>query len=667
MDIGVDYYPEHWDRKDWEPHARLMTEAGIRIVRLAEFAWSKMEPREGKYDFQWLDDAIAVLRAQQMKIILGTPTASPPPWLAAKHPEILAVNQDGVRTEAGGRRHVCFSSKAYREASRRIVTAMAGHFATHPSVVGWQTDNEIGDPRCWCDLCAGAFREWLKARYGSLQALNAAWGTIFWGQEFSDWNEIPVPREKHAIHGPSIRLDAKRWHSDSVLSFHDAQVEILRKACANHWITHNGMGFYDTVNYWDLAKKLDVMAHDFYPGTHWGEGKHGAPPLDYIRSLKHKPWMVMEQRSGLTGWMDVFNSGDQPGQLRLWSYQAVAHGADSIVYFRWRTSRFGIEQYWHGILDHHGQPGRRYREVSRIGKELGTLGDKLTGAAVETPAGILLDPESRWALDIQKGSPHFSMLGHANLWHRALHRQHLGVEYWHPTDDFSSAKLLVVPTLFLCDEQLAAKLTDYVTNGGTLVLTFRSGVKDAANVVINDRLPGPLKSLAGAIVEEYDAHAGTEQRTVDLLAPLPKAPAKTPAKAEVWCDQLRLQGAKAIAKYADGPFKGSPAASHHAVGKGQVFLIGFQANHAFYDVFIKWLAGKLNLASPFAPSDDIEIMHRRKGKDVFTFVLNHTGQKLPVKLPARTAFRDLITGQRAGQTLTLEPYGVRILAKIQPA
>ena len=339
MLIGADYYPEHWDRSDWEPHAKLMAEGGFKIVRLAEFAWSRMEPREGRFDFSWLDDALGVLRKHNIQAILGTPTAVPPPWTVRKHPEILPVNQDGNRKEAGGRRHYCFSAPVFREYTRRIVTAMAQHYADHPSVLAWQTDNEIGGPRCWCESCAKAFRGWLKTRYESLQNLNASWGTVFWGQEYSDWDEIPLPRPRHASHSPSILLDHQRFHSDLVVEYHDSQVEILRKLSPAKRITHNCMGFYNSVEYGDLTKKLDFVSFDFYPGNVWGSGKSQGAPLDYTRSLKHKPWWVMEQRAGLTGWLDIFQSGDEPGQLRLWTYQAVAHGADAVVYFRWRTCR----------------------------------------------------------------------------------------------------------------------------------------------------------------------------------------------------------------------------------------------------------------------------------------------------------------------------------------
>ncbi len=331
MDIGVDYYPEHWDRADWEPHAKLMQEAGFTLVRLAEFAWHKMEPKEGQYEFGWLDDAIAVLRKRNIRVILGTPTASPPPWLVTKYPDTLAVNQDGVRTEAGGRQHTCFSSPKYRDLSRRVVSMMAQHFTEHPAVIGWQTDNEIGGPRCWCEQCAKAFREWLKVRYGTTDKLNEAWGTVFWGQAYNDWNEIPLPRNKHASHGPSILLDHHRFHSDQVLSYHQMQVDLLRKQCPRHFITHNCMGFYNVVDYSALAKSLDRIAWDNYPGNAWGSGIAQGAPADYMRSLKHQPFMVMEQRSGLTGWLEMFQSGDRPGQLRLWSYQSVAHGADAVV------------------------------------------------------------------------------------------------------------------------------------------------------------------------------------------------------------------------------------------------------------------------------------------------------------------------------------------------
>ena len=660
MLIGADYYPEHWDRADWGPHAKLMEEGGFKVVRLAEFAWSKMEPREGKYDFGWLDDAIGILRKHDIKIILGTPTAAPPPWLMTRHPDALVVDQDGIRTEPGGRRHYCYSNTAFREASRRIVTAMAAHYTGNPAIVGWQTDNEIGGPKCWCESCARAFRDWLKARHGSLENLNRNWGCVFWGQEYTDWSEIPVPRDKHAAHSPSIRLDHARFHSDLVLSYHDMQVDIIKKLCPGHFVTHNCMGFYNEVDYTELVKKLDRVALDFYPGVNWGEGKDASAAHDYTRSLKHAPWMVMEQRSGLTGWLEMFNPGDHPGQLRLWTYQTVAHGADAVVYFRWRTCRYGIEQYWHGVLDHHGQPGRRYRELSRVAKEFAALGDRIEGAAYNAPAGILINPEARWALEIQKGNKLFDFMGHAQGYHRAFAYHHAGVEYYTPQDDFSPAKVLVAPALFLCDSALAAKLEAYVRNGGALVLTFRSGVKDGHNVVVNDRLPGVLKPLAGCLVEEYDAPDGKDEWKTDLLSPLPK---KT-VRAGTWCDALRLDGAKAIARYATGPFKGAPAAALNRVGQGFVVYVGFQGDRDFNRTLVRWLLAQRDITLPFAASEDVEITERTRGKERFLFVLNHAAEPRKLSLPGKGGYRDLLTGQKMPRTPTLDPYEVRILAPV---
>lgn len=661
MNIGADYYPEHWERKDWDSHARLMSDAGFNLVRLAEFAWHQLEPQEGRMEFGWLDDAIAVLRKQDIKVILGTPTAAPPPWLVYRYPDVLNVNQEGIRSEAGGRRNYCFTSPRYRELSRRIVTVMAQHYSDHPSVVGWQTDNEIGGPKCWCGHCVTAFQAWLKDKYSSSDELNRRWGTCFWGQAYNAWEEIPLPRPGIARHSPAILLDHCRFHSEQVICFHDLQVEILRRLCPRHFITHNCMGFYNAVDYFVLGRNLDFISWDNYPGNMWGSGKAAGAAADYMRSIKHKPFMVMEQRSGLTGGLEMFQSGDSPGQLRLWSYQAVAHGADAILYFRWRTSRFGAEQYWHGILDHHGQPGRRYLELARVGKEFGALGDKITGSQYEAPVGILIDPASRWALEIQKGNPAFDYLAHAGEYHAAFSYFHAGVEYYNPDDDFGRAKILVAPTLFLADESIAGRLEEYVRNGGLLVMTFRSGVKDPYGAIVNERLPGVFKSLVGAYVEEYDCPIDDENCKIETSAPLPKRA----HYARIWRDQLRLQGAKAIARYKDGPFSGSPAAALNRLGQGQVVLAGFVGDRAFYRALAGWLLKQRQVKIEASPADAVEVALRTRGRERFYFVLNHARTAQRISLAGGTKYRDLLTGRKYGRTLGLGPFDVRILSPLE--
>ncbi len=662
MKIGVDYYPEHWDRKELEPHAKLMAEAGFNLVRLAEFAWHQLEPHEGRIEFGWLDDAIASLRKHDIKVILGTPTAAPPPWLVFKYPDALNVDPNGGRAQAGGRRHYCYTSPRYRELSRRIVTAMAQHYSDHPSVVGWQTDNEIGGPKCWCGQCEAAFRAWLKERYSSLDDLNRSWGTFFWGQIYNDWEEIPLPKPRVASHSPAIRLEHSRFHSAQVISYHDQQVEILRRLCPRHFITHNCMGFYDEVDYFELGKNLDLIAWDNYPGNKWGSGNRTAAAADYMRSLKHKPFMVMEQRAGLTGWLEIYQSGDSPGQLRLWSYQAVAHGADSLLYFRWRTCRFGTEQYWHGVLDHHGRPGRRYQELARVGREFAALGDSIVGAQYEAPIGILMDPDSRWALEIQKGNPAFDYLRVAGEYHAAFSYFHLGVEYYHPKDDFGIARILIAPALFLADESIAARLEEYVRAGGLLVLTFRSGAKDRYGAIVNDRLPGLLAPIAGAYVEEYDCPVDNETFGIETSAPMPKRK----FRAGVWCDQLRLNGARAIARYTDGPFKGSPAAAVNGHGRGQAVLVGFMGDRGFHRHLAEWLLKQRDLKTGISPGESVEVTLRVKGRDLFYFVLNHAGTAQRVSMPPGATYRNLLTGRKHGRGISLAPFDVMLLSPVKP-
>ena len=337
--FGVDYYPEHWPRERWPIDARMMREAGIGLVRMGEFAWAKMEPAEGQFDFAWLDDAIGVLAAEGIQTVLGTPTATPPAWIIERNPEILPVDNTGAVRGFGGRHHDCQSNETYRVHIRRIVRAMAGHFAPDPHVVGWQIDNELGNSHrslCFCDSCARAFRAWLRVRYKTIEALNQAWGTVFWSQTYSTFDQVPVPLPTPNSHNPSLLLDWKRFCSDLIVNFQRLQVAILREECPRQFVTHNYMGLFDKTNYFDLAEDLDFIAHNQYP-LHFRKDRYPvAPPerlaatLDLMRGIKRKPFWIMEQQAGPSGWETV-SSTPRPGQLRLWTHQAVARGADTIV------------------------------------------------------------------------------------------------------------------------------------------------------------------------------------------------------------------------------------------------------------------------------------------------------------------------------------------------
>ena len=371
--FGVDYYPEHWPRERWETDARLMKEMGVQVVRMAEFSWFKMEPAEGEFDFEWLEDAVALLDSYGIKTVLGTPTAAPPAWIIQKNPEIQPIDREGRRRHFGGRHHDCQSNAVYRAHISRFVTAYAKRFADNPGVIGWQIDNELGNSHgdlCMCDSCKRQFQAWLHKKYGTIEALNDAWGTAFWSQGYNHFEQIGTPLLTAVGENPSAMLDWKCFCSDLIVDFAAHQARILREICPNHFITHNFMCFDNKVNYYDLAGLLDFVSNDIYPAGHWQKQPHQpdselAACHDVIRGYKKKPFWMMEQQSGMAGW-EIMGRALEPGQMSAWAMQSVAHGADAVVFFRWRTCAMGTEQYWHGILGHSGNPGRTYHEAKRL-------------------------------------------------------------------------------------------------------------------------------------------------------------------------------------------------------------------------------------------------------------------------------------------------------------
>ncbi len=397
MILGVDFYPEHWPEERWPIDAALMRRAGMTVVRLAEFAWSRLEPREGEFQFAWLDRALDVLAAHGIRAVLGTPTAAPPAWLVEAHRDILPLDDQRRPLEFGARLHRCLANPTFRRYSRAITEAMAAHYANHPNIIGWQTDNELTGNRCFCDVCAERFRQWLQHKYGTLDALNQAWGTAFWSQEYNAWSQLPLPWRTTCgsmAHNPSLLLDYYRFASDITVEFQSEQVAILRKLCPNHFVTHNFMGLHDAINYYDLAKDLDFVSWDNYPSD------SAALPHDVMRGIRRKNFWVMEEKCGHTGW-NTMSPIPRPGQVRAWAWQAVGHGADAIVFFRWRSCRGGTEQFWQGILNHDALPGRRYNEIAQLGREFQQIGSAFEGTSVRNDVAILYSYDQIWALQIQ--------------------------------------------------------------------------------------------------------------------------------------------------------------------------------------------------------------------------------------------------------------------------
>ncbi|MGI6565767.1 MAG: beta-galactosidase [Limnochordia bacterium] len=657
MYFGVDYYPEHWPEERWEIDAQLMQAAHLNVVRVAEFAWAKLEPSEGHFDFAWLDRAIEVLNKHGLKVIIGTPTATPPKWLIDKHPDILPRGADGHVRGFGSRCHYCATNENYQWYTDVIVGQLAKHYGQHPGVIGWQTDNEFGchsTVRCYCDSCQEAFRRWLQRKYGTLEALNETWGTIFWSQTYTDWDQVIIPRKTVAEHNPSLLLDFYRFSSDMKVEYQRRQIEILRRHTANQFITHNLMGLFPEIDYYKLGDDLDFVSWDNYPRLLGAPDKARlAMTHDLMRGIRQQNFWVMEEQSGPSGW-GIVQSTPRPGEIRLWTYQAVSRGADGIVYFRWRTCRFGTEQFWHGVINHDGLPRRRYQEVQQTGSELKKLAPLLEGTVVKNEVAVLYSYDELWALEIQPNNPRLKYTEVVSEYYRCLHERNVGVDFVNHDDDFSQYKVLIAPLIYMVSPNLAAKLGEFVRRGGVLITNFRSGVKDWDNIVTDKPLPGELADLLGIEIGDYDSFYGDG---VGIKLELDGEVLE--GSADTWCDIITPHSAKTLGTYTSEYYASEAAVTENAVGEGRAMYIGTRLDSNLTAKLVDYALSKAGASRGLLGNGGIEVAVREKGSIQLIFLLNHTDQKQSAALPGR--YVSLIWERPVSGEIELEPYGVEVL------
>ena len=630
----------------------------IQMVRMAEFSWHKLQPAEDTFDFGWLDEAIELLGKYGIYTIVGTPTAAPPAWMVHKHPDILPVDRQGRVRGFGGRHHDCQSNPVYREYIRKLVTQMAKHYGDNPYVIGWQPDNELGNSHqelCTCDHCRQRFQAWLQKRYGTTAALNQSWGTAFWSQEYNDFAEVPAPRLTVTGENPSAMLDWKRFCSDLIVDFTGEQTEIIRTYAKNQFITHNYMGFADKVNYYKLGELLDFVSHDQYPGGFYlPETPHEknhilAATLDVVRSYKNQPFWIMEQQSGITGW-ETMGRAPEPGQLSAWAMQSIAHGADAVVFFRWRTCAMGTEQYWHGILPHSGNPGRRYEELQEFIHEMQPLMDNLQNSMIKSEAGIVFSFEQEYAFQIQPHHRDLSYIGQVQKYYRALYEQNIPVDFVPADGDFQKYRLLIAPLQYLMSPELEDKYMEYVRQGGHLVLTMRTGVKDMNNLCMTEfELPGRLAQLAGVEVLDYDCLRDDEVNVLFEGESL---------QAYIWSDLMRLlPGTKVLASYNSQFYAGEPCMTEHSYGKGICYYVGTQPGDVLMDKFMAQICRKAGVNSILPPVAEVECTIRENDKERFLFVINHARETKNYQVLQGWK---LIKGRQVG---SLEAFETQILSK----
>ncbi|NLG49825.1 MAG: beta-galactosidase [Chloroflexi bacterium] len=659
MYIGADYYPEHWPRERWETDARMMQEAGFNIVRLAEFAWINMEPQEGTFEFGWLDEALETLDRHGIRAVLCTPTAVMPAWIARKYPETLAMQQDGTRIVWGVRKNNCFTSGAYRLLSERITRAMAEHFRDAPNVIGWQTDNEFGGPVCYCDTCRSAFQDWLRAKYGSLDELNRAWGTHFWGHLYRTWGEIIIPVDP-STHNPSACLDWQRFGSWLNVRFQRDQVRILREVCPQHFVTHNFMGLFHELDYYDLAEDLDHVSWDNYPV--WGPPSVpylASEAADVMRGLKKKNFWIMEQTSGPGGW-GAYGRNPRPGEIRKVAFQQVAHGADAVVWFRWRACTAGREQYWHGILGHDGKGLRRYKECAQTATDLHGLSAALEGTTVKPSVAIIYDYDSIWAVRIQPGYAGNTYHAAMDRLYQALFRAGVNVDFIRSTDDLSPYRVVLAPDLYVLPDRVAESLRQYVQNGGVLLADSRFGVKDETNLCHARTLPGLLSDALGIAIEEYESLGQgdeTQSITYKVLGLGALSGSYTAAQTAEW---VQPQTAETLARYGEWHMQPYAALTRNRYGQGWGYFLGTVIQEpGFYDALIAELLERAGIAAVVKPPAGVEASIREGNGRRLLFLINHTEQPQTVTVPAGQM--ELLTQTETGHTLTLDRYGVAVV------
>jgi beta-galactosidase len=660
---GVAYYPEQGELATLDLDAQRMQAAGMNTVRMAEFAWDLMEPEEGRFDFSLFDEAIGRLGKYGIKTILCTPTAAPPRWLTVKHPEVLRVDANGVEQSHGSRQHASTCSDVFREYSRRITRAMAEHFRDNPNVIGWQTDNEFNChfSEDYSPAALTAWKEYLGEKFHhDIGALNRAWGTAFWAQTYHRFEDVPLPRPAHPTHlNPAHRLDYSRFISWSVARFQHDQVEILRSVQPRWWVTHNGV--YRLVDYrGQFGRDLDVLGCDVYPmfirdARKRAEGQAWA--LDSARAWTGN-FLVPEQQSGAGGQTEYLLDNPEPGEMRTMLYSSFAHGADGLLLFRWRSVRFGAEEYWCGIFDHDNVPRRRYEETVQIGRELSRVGPALLGTHVVVDVGIAAtDFDNTYgheALNFSLPSPDQVAAGlHASFW-----RAGYQVGVVHPGDVLDGLKLYIVPHLSLFDPKWLPGLEKWVREGGVLVIGARSGTKDRDNNVVGGLLPGALRPLVGATVVEYG------RQNIPDLRPLELEIAGRNVLSSEWYEQLEpADGTQVWARWTGRHLKGTPAITMRPLGKGCVLYVGTYLTGDVLKALTPELVGlaKLNPALAGA-APGIEVVQRKSEKATLWFLINHSDQTQKLQAPAG---RDLVGDRDVQGLLELPARGVAVIRERQ--
>jgi beta-galactosidase len=653
--FGGDYNPEQWDRAVWDEDVVLMREAGVNLVTLGVFAWTSLEPEPGKFTFGWLDEVMDLLHAGGISVDLATPTAAPPAWLAYEHPETLPVGEDGNVFGFGNRLQFDPTSKIYRERAAVITRALAERYSRHPALAMWHISNEYG-PVAYTPSSAEAFRVWLRRKYGDLEALNDAWYTRFWSHRYTSWDHVCPPELPRSWSNPARRLDFVRFTSDALLECYTAERDIVRGYRDDIPVVTNYMRFYKRADYWRWAREQDAVALDIYPDPGQEDSRVAASlNFDLMRSLRGEPWLLMEQAASAVSQWKV-NNPRRPGRMRLGSYQAIAHGADSVLFFQWRASRGGHERFHSAMLPHSGTAARTWHEVVDLGNELPRLAES-AGSGSAAQIAVYFDWDAWWGLTESHGLPRndFDYPALVTEHYRPLLLAQHAVDMVCADSDLSRYRLVIVPNAYLASDRFARALDDFAAAGGTVVSSFFSGVVDENNQVRQPAYPGAFRALIGAYIDEYWPARGAEEFTVSFAD-------GTTCTADWWQESIHPETAQVTGRFTSGDLAGRPAVLVNERGKGRVVYVGTRLDRPGLARTLLGAAAEAGISPVVAgASEFVEATRRASETTEYLFLLNHSDTDAAT-VPVAPGGTDLISGTQVSGPLTLQPLAVAVLA-----
>jgi beta-galactosidase len=653
--FGGDYNPEQWPRAVWEEDIALMTEAGVNLVTVGVFSWSQLEPEEGKFTFDWLKEILDLLGDANIGVDLSTPTASPPPWLAARYPEVLPVDDRGARYWPGSRQHFCVCNPDYRRLAARIVERLVAEVGNHESVEMWHIHNEYAChvPYCYCDDHAAGFRTWLEDRYGAIGELNQAWGTAFWSQRYGQFAEVLPPRRTPTTINPTQELDYRRFTNDAFLDEMKMERSIIRTARPELPITTNFMGFFKPLDYFVWAKELDVVSTDNYQDP--SDPRYpmiSAMHFDLVRSLnKAAPWLVMEQVTSHVNWRE-HNVAKVPGAMRALSYQAVARGATGVLFFQWRASKAGGEKFHGAMLGHAGTASPVWTAVAALGRELAALGP-LAGAAVQSRVAICFSWASWWALE-GPGKPanDFRLVDQLTWLYSPLFDAGETADFCAPDESLDGYEVVILGGTYLMSEAEGANVVAYVEGGGTAVISYWNGIVDERDQVHLGPYGGPVRGLFGGDVVEVAPLATDDEVELEW-----SDGSRTAGR--FWLDVIAEGDGEVLARVAAGPYRGRPAVMLANRGTGRAIYVGTRLDAVGIARLYAFIFGRDVSEAASSANSTVERVIRRRGESRYEFLINHSA--LDAVIDVEAGGRNLFDDSVVSSPVTLPTQGVAIV------